>query len=48
VTGVSAVLDKQSDVAELTLRLRTRKASDGLNPSLRLLAIEKIQSVVWE
>jgi len=48
IVGLSAHLDKSADVAELTLRLRARKAMKGLDPSRHLLAIPEINEVVWD
>jgi len=48
VVGLSARLQKETELAELTLRLRTRNAGDGLEPARRLLAVPEIRDVVWD
>ncbi len=48
IVGLSTHLDKGNDAALLTLRLRTRKAVKGLEPSRRLLAIEEVRDVEWD
>ena len=48
VTGMSAMLDKDGDAAELTLRLRTRAGVDVFPIASRLLSIDEVRHVVWE
>ena len=47
VVGLSTRLDKQSDVAALTIRLRTRRVGKGKDPSRRLIAIPEVNDVSW-
>jgi len=48
VVSASAHLDKEADSARLTLRLRSRKATKGLDPARRLLAIQEVRNIIWE
>lgn len=48
IVGISARLNKGRATAELTLRLRTQRARDGLEPSRRLLDVPQIRDVVWD
>jgi putative Mg2+ transporter-C (MgtC) family protein len=47
IVGLSAQLSKETGLAKLTLRLRTRNAVGGLEPSRRLLAIPEVREVTW-